>query len=69
MPNIFGCFSVVGPRYILFSHIPSHLIIYYLGNCEAITENMGFIIVGKQEMEIYNFFNSVKDRLQLILNK
>ena len=56
-PNVFGCFSVTGSRYILFSHIPSRSIIYYLGNCETCTENMGFIIVGKKEMDIYNFFN------------
>ena len=69
-PNIFGCFSVTDSKYILFSHIPSHSIIYYLGNCETCTEStMGFIIVGKKEMDIYNFFNSVKDKLQLMLNK
>ena len=43
-----------------FSHIFSHSIIYYLGNCKTCTENMGYIIVKKREMEIYNFFNSVK---------
>ena len=43
-----------------FSHISSHSIIYYLGNCKACTENMGYIIVKKRKMEIYNFFNSVK---------
>jgi len=31
-------------------------------------ENMGFLIVGKREMTIYNFLNSVKDKLQLLLN-
>ena len=67
-PNIFGCFSVVESRYILFSHISSHSIIYYLGNCETCTKNMGYMIVRKREMEIYNFFNSVKDKLQLIIN-
>ncbi|POG59125.1 hypothetical protein GLOIN_2v1789518 [Rhizophagus irregularis DAOM 181602=DAOM 197198] len=69
VPNIFGCFSIASPKYILYSHISSNSIIYYLGNCETCKENMGFIIVGKREMEIYNFFNSVKDKLQLILNK
>ena len=56
-------------KYGLFSHIPSHLIIYYryLGNCDNFTENMGFLIVGKKEMEIYNFFKSVIDKLQLII--
>ena len=56
IPNIFGCFPMNEPKYGLFSHIPSHLIIYYLGNCENFTENMGFLIVEKKEMEIYNFF-------------
>ncbi len=45
----------------------SHLIIYYLGNCENFTENIGFLIVGKKEMAIYNSFNSVIDKLQLII--
>ncbi|GET53183.1 hypothetical protein GLOIN_2v1770412 [Rhizophagus irregularis DAOM 181602=DAOM 197198] len=44
IPNIFGCFPIDEPKYVLFSHIPSHLIIYYLGNCENFTENMGFLI-------------------------
>jgi hypothetical protein len=66
IPNVFGCFPMGESKYVLFSHIPSHLIIYYLGNCENFTENMGFLIVGKREMEIYNFFNSVIDKLQLI---
>ena len=39
-----------------------------LGNCETFTENMGFLIVRKREITIYNFFNLVKDKLQLILN-
>ena len=69
IPNIFGCFPMNEPKYGLFSHIPSHLIIYYLGNCENFTENMGFLIVGKKEMEIYNFFKSVIDKLQLIVIK
>ncbi|CAB4376112.1 unnamed protein product [Rhizophagus irregularis] len=69
VPNIFRCFSIAGSKYILYSHISSNSIIYYLGNCETCKENMGFIIVGKREMEIYNFFNSVKNKLQLILNK
>jgi len=56
IPNIFGCFPVDEPKYVLFSHIPSHSIIYYLGNCETFTENMGFLIVGKKEMAIYKFF-------------
>ncbi|PKY61322.1 hypothetical protein RhiirA4_550920 [Rhizophagus irregularis] len=56
IPNIFGCFSMDEPKYILFSHIPSHLFIYYLGNCKNFTENMGFLIVGKKEMAIYSFF-------------
>ena len=68
IPNIFGCISTIGSKYLLFSHISSCSIIYYLGNCETFTENMGFLIVGKREMTIYNFFNSVKDKLQLILN-
>ncbi|CAB4493221.1 unnamed protein product [Rhizophagus irregularis] len=68
IPNIFGCFPADEPKYVLFSHIPSHLIIYYLGNCENFTENMGFLIVGKKEMTIYNFFNSVIDKLQLIIS-
>jgi hypothetical protein len=55
------------PKYILFLHIPSHLIIYYLRNCENFTENMGFLIVGKKKMAIYNFFNSVINKLQLII--
>ncbi|CAB4472834.1 unnamed protein product [Rhizophagus irregularis] len=67
IPNIFGCFPIDEPKYVLFSHIPSHLIIYYLGNCENFTENMEFLIVGKKEMAIYNFFNSVIDKLQLII--
>lgn len=67
--NIFGCFSVTESKYILFSHIPSNLIIYYLGNCETCIDNMGFIIVGKKEMVIYNFFNTVKNKLQLMLMK
>ena len=33
IPNIFGCFPTDEPKYVLFSHIPSNLIIYYLGNC------------------------------------
>jgi len=68
-PNIFGCVSVTESRYFLFSHIPSYSIIYYLGNCEIFTENMGFLIVGKREMSIYNFFNSVIDKLQLIMRQ
>lgn len=68
IPNIFGCFPADEPKYALFSHIPSHLIVYYLGNCENFTENMGYLIVGKKEMTIYNFFNSVIDKLQLIIS-
>ncbi|CAB5392614.1 unnamed protein product [Rhizophagus irregularis] len=68
IPNIFGCFPADELKYVLFSYIPSHLIIYYLGNCENFTENMGFLIVGKKEMTIYNFFNSVIDKLQLIIS-
>ena len=55
------------PKYVLFSHIPSHLVIYYLGNSENFIENMGFLVVGKKEMSIYNFFNSVSDKLHLII--
>ena len=44
-----------------FLHIFSHSIIYYLKNCKTCIENMGYIIVKKREMEIYNFFNSVKE--------
>jgi len=62
IPNIFGCISTTGSKYLLFSHISSRSVIYYLGNCETFTENMGFLIVGKREMTIYNFFNSVKDK-------
>lgn len=69
VPNIFGCYPIENSRYILFSHIPSHSIIYYLGNCEICAENIGFIVLGKQEIKIYNFFNSVKDKLRLILQK
>ncbi|CAB4444980.1 unnamed protein product [Rhizophagus irregularis] len=32
-PNIFECFSVDESKFALFSHIPNHLTIYYLGNC------------------------------------
>ncbi|PKC14928.1 hypothetical protein RhiirA5_408837 [Rhizophagus irregularis] len=67
IPNIFGCFLMDEPKYVLFSHIPSHLFIYYLGNCKNFTENMGFLIVGKKEMAIYSFFNSVIYKLQLII--
>ena len=67
IPNIFGCFPMDEPKYALFSHIPSHLIIYYLGNCENFTENIEFLIVRKKEIAIYNFFNSVIDKLQLII--
>ena len=68
--NIFECVSVIESKYILFSHIPSHLIIYYLENCKSYTKNMRFIIVRKKEMEIYNFFNSIIDKLQLkLMNK
>ena len=69
IPNIFGCFPVNGPKYVLFSHIPSQTIIYYLGIRENFTKNMGFLIVGEKEMAIYNFFNSVIDKLQLIITK
>ena len=68
-PNIFGCISVIESRYVLFSHISSRSIIYYLGNCESCTENMGYIIVTKKEMEIYTFLDSVKSTLQMIINK
>ena len=51
-----------------FSHFSSYSIIYYLGNCKTCTENMEYMIVRKRKMEIYNFFNSVKDKLQLIIN-
>jgi len=44
-----------------FSHISSHSIIYYLRNYKIYTKNIGYIIVKKREMEIYNFFNSVKE--------
>jgi hypothetical protein len=67
IPNIFRCFPMDEPKYVLFSHVPSHLIIYYLGDCETFTENMGFLIVRKKEMAIYNFFNSVIDKLQLVI--
>lgn len=67
--NIFGCYSIKNSRYILFSHILSYLIIYYLENCEICAENIGFIILEKQEIKFYNFFNSVKDKLQLLLQK
>ena len=53
--NIFGCFPMDEPKYVLFSHIPSHLIIYYLENCENFIENMEFLIIGKKEIAIYNF--------------
>ncbi len=65
--NIFGCVLGAESRYILFSHIPSHLIIYYLENSESCIENMGFMIIEKKEIEIYNFFNSIINKLQLIL--
>ncbi|RIA84771.1 hypothetical protein C1645_831811 [Glomus cerebriforme] len=67
IPNIFGCFPMNESKYVLFSHIPSHLIIYYLGSCENFTENMGYLIVRKKEMAIYNFFKSIIDKLQLII--
>ncbi|CAB4432950.1 unnamed protein product [Rhizophagus irregularis] len=67
IPSIFRHFPTDELKYTLFSHIPSNFIIYYLGNCENFTENMGFLIVGKKEMMIYNFFNSVIDKLQLII--
>jgi len=51
-----------------FSHLSSYSIIYYLGNCKTCTENMKYMIVKKRKMEIYIFFNSVKDKLQLIIN-
>ena len=67
IPNIFGCFPMDEPKYVFFSHISSHLIIYCLGNCKNFIENMEFLIVEKKEMAIYNFFNSVIDKLQLII--
>jgi len=65
--NIFECISEAESRYILFLHIPNHLIIYYLENSESCIKNIGFMIIGKKEMKIYNFFNSIIDKLQLIL--
>ncbi len=32
-----------------------------------VIENMGFMIIEKKEIEIYNFFNSIINKLQLIL--
>jgi len=66
-PNIFGCFPMNNQKYVLFSHISSNSIIYYLENNKNFIENMGFLVVGKKKMSIYNFFNSVSDKLHLII--
>ncbi|RIA81575.1 hypothetical protein C1645_836782 [Glomus cerebriforme] len=65
--NIFRWFPINELKYVLFSHISSYLIIYYLSSCENFTENMGYLIVGKKEIAIYNFFKLIIDKLQLII--
>ncbi|RIA99077.1 hypothetical protein C1645_811809 [Glomus cerebriforme] len=56
----------------LLSYISVCIYIEQLSNifgcsCENFTENMGYLIVRKKEMAIYNFFKSIIDKLQLII--
>ncbi|RIA83834.1 hypothetical protein C1645_833202 [Glomus cerebriforme] len=54
-------------QFLAMYHKLSNYHPYIDSNCENFTENMGYLIVKKKEMAIYNFFKSIINKLQLII--